>query len=238
MALPLKEIEEFKTKYEDIYEITIGDKEGEFSYTFIYRLIGKKEYNDIMDDEVDILQSQERVCNLCILYPESDFTEGLAGIAEVLSNHIIHSSSLMQGQQVELLSNYREEMMIFDYQIDCIIHEAFPEYPIEEIGNWTIDKTMYYLSRAEYILKELRGVPLQYIPQEEAIPQEQQYQNTFHANKNDVSPSQMEDEGLKLIMENETKKGKQINTELSNVNDMMPELSWFASEENLKGEFD
>ena len=92
-------------------------------------------------------------------------------------------------QAEEIILDYREEMYMYDFQVDCIIHEAFPEFPIEEIQAWNNFKTMFYLSRAEFILKELRGVPLLSVEEVAAMQngqvQEQeeqpQYQQYFEA---------------------------------------------------------
>ena len=50
-------------------------------------------------------------------------------------------------------------MYDLDNQITCLINEAFPNIDIEEIEKWDVDKTTKYLSRAEWKLHNLRGIP-------------------------------------------------------------------------------
>ena len=49
-------------------------------------------------------------------------------------------------------------MFDIDNQIICVIHEAFPQYDIEEIEDWDVDKMTKYLTRAEWKLTNLRGL--------------------------------------------------------------------------------
>lgn len=48
-------------------------------------------------------------------------------------------------------------MFGLDNQITCIINEAFPQFDIEEIENWDVERTAKYLSRAEWKLQNFRG---------------------------------------------------------------------------------
>lgn len=244
------QIEKWKQQYRDVYQIEISDREQEFTYTFIYRNIGRKEYNQLLLQYENQAELQEAVCKTCVLHPEYDFSKGIAGIAETLSNTIIHTSHLLEGEAQALLQQYREEMHYMDYQVDCIIHEAFPHIPLEEISNWTMDKTMYYLSRAEWILVNLRGVPLQYV-EDPAVAQQQdtekeQYQYNF-TNQQQQSQSESEEKPQKegmlseqelmaMIAEKEAEHGRTINP---NTNlDILPELNWFKAEEEVTGDFD
>lgn len=251
-------IDAWKEKWENIYSLEIGDQEGQFSHTFYFREISKKEYNNLLLSDLNQAVLEEEVCSLCVLYPEFDFSNPYerAGIAKILADHILNESYLLEGQAEELLELYRQEMQYLDFQTECIIHEAFPYIPLEEISNWTIQKTMYYLSRAEFILRELRGVPLSYVdPNATAEGQQQAYQNNF-VNENqmqqqeNMQPSQQlepkqvkeghlpEDELLKMLAQEEAKHGRDINYRQEGMDQMMPELSWFKAEEEIMGDFD
>jgi hypothetical protein len=226
-------IQQWKQMYEAVYSITILNQD------FIFRVIGREEYKAILEQDLSIGQFQEEICRVAVLYPQDfDYREGLAGIAETLSNAILEMSGLHQGQAKALLDQYRDEMMIFDYQVDCIIHEAFPQYSIEEIQNWSVKKMMYYLSRAEWILKNLRGVPLLSM---EDILQQQETENPVQPqppsveqkqngslSKEEVEALLSQKEGRPISLDNESKLGQ----------DLFPELSWFKAEEELKGEYD
>ena len=52
-----------------------------------------------------------------------------------------------------------KKMQNVDRQISCIIHEAFPEYDIEDIDNWNMLRTTDFLIRSEWILRTIQGKP-------------------------------------------------------------------------------
>lgn len=180
---------EWKEMYEEVYQVNLIDKDKENVFSFIFHTLGREEYKSLIRDDVDEVQFQEIICYHAVLYPDDyDFSNGLAGIPEILSDIIIETSGLHLGQAKQILDHFREQMMIYDYQADCIIHEAFPEFTIEEIQSWSNKKTMYYLSRAEWILINLKGVPL--VPLDQQVTKDmqslqEQYQYNF---QNDQPP--------------------------------------------------
>lgn len=127
---------------------------------FMYRPIGRKEYRQVLEsNEVNDLEKEEIICEICTLWPEDfDFEDCDAGIPTVLYNKIIENSYLDSEKSVRELANYyRREMYEKDHQITCIINEAFPNIDIEEIEEWDMDKTIKYFSRAEWKLVNFRG---------------------------------------------------------------------------------
>lgn len=255
-----KLIDEWKTKWRNVYFLEIYDQEKEFNYPFYFREITKREYNELLLMQYGQAEMEEEICRICVLYPKFDFSDPYerAGIAKTLADHIIYESHLMENQAEELLNRYRQEMMLFDYQAECIIHEAFQNIPLEEIRNWTIEKTMYYLSRAEYVLRELRGIPLQYIDTNEQA-EAQQYQHHFvnpkyqEKQKESVAHQEekqakekkppkegmlSEEELMRMLAEEENKHGRTINPHYNTTDEVFPELSWFKAEEELLGDFD
>ena len=187
------DIKKWKKKHEDIYIIGLEDVEGEYFEAFIYRTLGREEYKYLFLNYIDDMTTfQELVCETAILYPAKyDFENCVAGFPEVLSNMILESSGFAEGQALQLLATYREQMYEYDFQVDCMIHEAFPDKSIEEIQMWNNHKTMYYLSRAEFILAGIRGHNIMTIEDaissaleiEEAIKDQEEtgYDNNFYA---------------------------------------------------------
>lgn len=248
---------EWKEKYDEIYELRIGDKEGEFLVSFIFRLIGRAEYEQLLALELEEGQMQEAVCHTVTLHPPFDFENDRAGFAEVLYQHIMDLSGFQPNQPLALLQHYRDEMLVFDYQADCIIKEAFPEFDLEEISNWTARKTMYYLSRAEWILQNLRGVPLNPhevlegqpgpIPQK---PMQMMPPAPIHEQTPVSAPSEPKKPGehlteeevmqmLQASMASHPVAPKQIDPrKQTQLNDLFPELSWFKGEEEMKGDYE
>lgn len=146
-------IDKLKAEFETVYQIVIGKQ------TFIFRPLGRIEYAEIVVQDLELGLFQEEICTKATLYPINyDFSIGLGGTAETLSDQILDASGLHEGQIFDILMDYRLEMDNFDFQIDSIIHEVYPEYPIEEIERWPIRKTLYYYSRAEWVLRNVRGV--------------------------------------------------------------------------------
>lgn len=129
---------------------------------FIYRSLGRSEYKEIMQNtEIDDFTKEDVICDVCTLFPQNfDFANCAAGIPGQLTEQIIKNSLLdSMATRKNILIYYRQEMYSLDEQISCLIHEAFPRFDIEEIEAWDVERTTKYLSRAEWILQNLRGVP-------------------------------------------------------------------------------
>jgi hypothetical protein len=171
--IDINNILQWKHTYGEIYQMEI------LGQHFIFRALGREEYKGIVLMDLELGDFQEAICFSSIIYPDNyDYTRGIAGVAEVLSDGILDASGLHMGQAKELLDNYRDEMYNYDYQVDVLIHEAFPEFTLEEIATWPVRKTMFYLSRAEWILRNLKGVMIQTIDEamQEQLEYEQQMQ--------------------------------------------------------------
>lgn len=144
-----------KEKYRNVFLHQFG------STVIFYRSIGRKEYRTIIDDQLmNDFQKENVICELCTLYPkEINFNDVDAGIPSKLTELIIKNSFLdsIEARQ-KLLGYYRAQMYDLDNQISCLINEAFPQFDIEEIEEWDVDKTTKYLSRAEWKLHNLRGL--------------------------------------------------------------------------------
>lgn len=244
----IQQILEWKRDYGDVFQLVIGERE------FVYRPIGREEYKQIILMDLDLGEFQEMICSLGVIYPEVyDYTKGVAGIAAVLSDAILDASGLLDGQAGELLQEFQEEMLNFDYQADCVIHEAFPEYTLEEISTWPVRKTMYYLSRAEWVLQTLKGVPVQMLkpgqaeeegqqqappPTPPPMPIENQHEMpTPQTAPKDTQPegvAQTEEEVLAMLAST----GQKVTNPTTGMDEVYPELNWFKHMDELKGEFD
>ncbi|MEB9509586.1 hypothetical protein P4I85_14405 [Bacillus cereus] len=254
--LTINNLIEWKQQFGDIYQLDILEQ------TYIFRALGREEYKEIVLLDLDLGEFQEVICSQVVIYPyDYDYSVGIAGIAEILSDGILDVSGLHLQQAKELLDQYREEMVNYDYQVDCMIHEAFPEYPIEVIASWPVRKTMYYLSRAEWILQNLKGIRIESIDetmmndaqqqqgqynqqmQREMPKQNAQYENQFtnqqtppQNSKKTLSDADMNNEAAVLAMLAES--GAKVTTPATNFEEVHPELGWFKHQDELKGEFD
>lgn len=262
-------INSWKKKYEHIYKVIFENKNKDYSQLFIFRVPGREEWKQItFIYRENPMKLQEKMCSVCTLYPKNfDFENGLAGYAEVLNNIILRIGGYQEGQAKEALDAFRQELEFQDYQSDCLIHEAFPEYSIEEIQKWTNLKLTYYLSRAEFILKQLRGVQIiiegseeakQIQAQQQQGSQQKTYQHNFKMNdvnspllhakkpqkskKNPKEQSQTirnEEDLLKKLAENEAIHGRKIAPPSTHFDELdRQEANYDVIHDRLKGDFD
>lgn len=149
-------IDSIESEYRD-YFIDKVDNE-----IFIYTPLGRKDWIDICErTDLNQFKKEELICSLCTIYPKDyDFTECLAGIPTELSRLIIEHSYLTKNDMINMIEYYRNDMNTVNNNITCLINEAFPNYDIEEIENWGMDRTIKYFTRAEWKLVNLRGLPL------------------------------------------------------------------------------
>ena len=122
--------------------------------------------------------------------------------------------------RVAIMDYFRSEMFDFQEQVTCIINEAFPQYDIEEIENWGIERTAKYLSRAEWKLQNLRGLTMN----EELMHNMQQAAvNNVQNEREETSPSKSE-------AKQEKSSGKQRMTpeKLAELKAKFPEIDWDA----------
>ena len=146
---------EFAQKYRNVFTFHTDDE------VFIYRSLSRQEYREIISDKrFNDYEKEELICDQCMLYPENyDWDNCPAGIPSELHKEILRNSYLDSiERRVNLHLYYRAEMFDLDNQITCIISEAFPQYDIEEIEQWDMEKTTKMLSRAEWKLQNFHGM--------------------------------------------------------------------------------
>lgn len=131
---------------------------------FAWRPLTRAEYKHLLMAELPPAELEELICQTCTLYPvDYDFSNcEVAGIPTSLAREILEKSGFsVDGKPSELaqewLANFRQEMQLAENQIDCVIVAAFPQFTLEEVADWTVEKALYYYSRAEWILRHLRG---------------------------------------------------------------------------------
>lgn len=152
-----KLIDRFKEEYKNIYLYQFEDQ------VFIYRAVGRKEYTDLaLKDSIGDEEKEEQLCKICTLFPKNYDFENCeeAGLPTLLANEIIENSYLSKENRDRVMAYYRNEMYNLDNQINCIILSAFPHLRLEEIENWDVVTANKYLSRAEWILHNIGGIPL------------------------------------------------------------------------------
>lgn len=185
-----EELEEFYADCVDRYGSVFTQEFEEYGI-FIFRSIGRKDFRQIRDATIlEDYEKEELICETCVLYPPNfDYANcDLAGLPTQLAQLILDKSLLRDSDQmIKAIHYFRDEFYnSLDDQITCTIHEAFPEYRIDEIENWDVLKTAQFMVQSEYILHNLRGVPMvdtsghsvEFMPasqaQQQATPQQTQ----------------------------------------------------------------
>ena len=199
----IQQIQNWKEKYWDIYYIEICEEQ------FLFREISCHEYRTgIRVFDQDTVSLEEYICKVCVLEPpDYDFAGCTAGIPTVLSNIILNESGFGEPIKPNRLNDYMEkfraDMQLVNNQMSCVIKEAFPNFSLEEIENWPMQKIAWYFSRAEFILHEFRGISL--------IP-------------NDAQPQQKPKPGPAIQKETNSESGK-FEYQLNGQSSDFPELS-------------
>jgi hypothetical protein len=149
---------DWKEQHWNIYYAEIDEEQ------FLFREVSCHEYRTGIrvfgDDTVSL---EEYICKLCVLEPSDyDFTNCIAGIPTTLAKLILNESGFGEATDPNRLSDYlekfRDEMLLVNNQMACAIKEAFPNFSLEEIENWPMQKVAWYFSRAEFILRQYRGI--------------------------------------------------------------------------------
>lgn len=152
-----KVLKEFKEKYKNIFVFQFGEQ------VFIYHTIGRKDYKElVLNKDIDEQEKEEILCAKCTLYPANyDFANcEEAGLPTRLAEEIINNSYISKENRDKVLAYFRNEMFDVDNQINGIILSAFPTLNLEEVENWDVITAAKYLSRAEWMLHNINGIPL------------------------------------------------------------------------------
>lgn len=151
---------ELKQEWGQIFEDEILGK------IFIWRPLSRQEYKDIISLDISTEEQEELICQACILEPSIEEFKSFSGkyglVATTLADMIIGTSCLDNESIMSKLSAYRAQVQQFESQMDLVIFEGFSgRYSLEEIKSWPMEKAISYFAQAEWILKVLRGVPLE-----------------------------------------------------------------------------
>ena len=210
----------FKEKYRNVFITQLGQQ------SFVYRALGRAEYRKILENEdFNDFEKEELICDVCLLWPEIfDWDSCDAGIPSELMANILKNSYLDNStSRKAILDHYRSEMFDLDNQITCIINEAFPQFDIETIDEWDVEKTTKYLSRAEWKLHNFRG--LEFIePQGEFLNEEEQQQEIQTEELVHEQPRKEVDS--KPTIRGGSRKNKLTPEKLAELKAKMPEIDW------------
>lgn len=216
-------ISELESKYRNVFWTIF---EGE---AYVYKAIGRRDFRDIASNpNLSDEDKKDEIIKACIVYPEDfDLDDCIAGLINILFDKIIEVSYLKdEDSRANVMQYYRQDMYDLDNQITCLINEAFPNYDIEEIENWDLERTAKYLSRAEYKLQNFRGFTFndEYLINTSSVNQEQQQ-------------VQQEERSNEVRESNNPKKERLTPEKLRQLQAQFPEIDW-ANDAVAKGGID
>lgn len=153
-----QQVEIWYEEYGEIYTAEVNDT------IFIFRGVSKAEFDKSFKLYPDPQDREEYICRTCVLEPHiEDYSlEIFAGIPGVLCQMILEESGYTSDPTKVnmLIKEYEDELSNPQQRIPLIIKEVFQEYTLEEIEHWPLERTIYYYTRANWVLQNLRGVIL------------------------------------------------------------------------------
>jgi hypothetical protein len=188
-------IAELKSKFGEIHAVEV-EETGEL---YLFRLLTRKEYAEIMMIAGnDKNMKEELICQVAVVWPEGlNFAQGDAGLPSLIAPEIVNESGFGTLQKSHYYFNfYRSQMSLFDKQAEAAIQAAFPDITDEEMMDWTVDKLMQKLAKAEWILKNVKGYPVSFEEQSVEETTEEVEPPTFKELGN-----QMREQGLDPMIE-------------------------------------
>lgn len=214
-------VAELESKYRNIFWTIF---EGE---AYIYKALGRRDFRKIVSNEnLSTEDKKDEIIKACVVYPEDfDIDDCIAGLINVLYSKIMEVSYLSDEEsKANVIEYYRQDMYSLDNQITCLINEAFPNFDIEEIENWDLERTAKYLSRAEYKLQNFRGFEFN----------EAYFQGTTTVEQ----PQEQQEETAEEVKEQiQSKKEKMTPERLRQLQAQFPEIDW-ANDVVAKGGID
>ena len=140
----------FRNAYEEVYLTTVNDVD------YIWRTLTQKEHKEIAEFATDNYDAYERICQTAILYPEYDYMDGgLAYLPETIAPHILNESGYgAYRKEQPLLTIFRNQVSSdFLMQATILINRAFSYITLDEMENWTKEKILKYVAKAEWSLR-------------------------------------------------------------------------------------
>lgn len=203
---------------------------------FCFRLLTRREYQDIADENKSPLDKELEVCKLCVLYPEKfDFETSPAGVPTKLCESILTHSYLDEDAFNEIKDQFYQRFDD-DSRLRLIIHEAFPEHSVEEIQTWDLIKTADYITRSEFVMDYIRDNKVE---QEIKPPEEESYdldkQETYEIPEHKPE-EQKEDEDMVIKWKKPKSKKQQLTREkLRELQERYPDIDWAHDSVAMRG---
>jgi len=140
----------WKKEYRDIYKTVLNGN------IYIFRLLTRGEYIDILGLQDSGYDGQDLILKSCMLYPKfskKKFDSYLAGEVDYLAGKILQLSGFSNSDSIlNDIEKERQKVDILDNQIIVLICKAFPHLTPYDIDKLNYKQLLRYLVMAESIL--------------------------------------------------------------------------------------
>jgi len=150
---------------------------------FVFRTLTRKEYRDITNLTQDDHDMEDAICQAAILEPaDIDFENyPLAGVSAYACPMIVEASNFTSlGSVLDAYEKGKRKTKQFDQECMAVVKAAMPEYSYEQMEDWTWDRLMLAVARAERILN-LKGHNIQLTTNQQEV--EEYAENSGSDNK-------------------------------------------------------
>jgi hypothetical protein len=121
---------------------------------FVFRTLTRKEYKDVLSVIHDDEELEDAVCQVGLIYPEDMvFAEcPIGGLTQHVSPIIIENSGFNSLEKViEIHDEMKEKIKSFDQECMNVVKAMMPEYTYDQMEDWTWEKLMNMVARAERV---------------------------------------------------------------------------------------
>lgn len=141
--------------YGDVYRVNICNID------FFFRLPSREEFEVFMTSSPDGFEFEDNISRLCTIIPQDfDFANCKAGIPAMLCVTILQLAGYGGDNAAFQLQQARSKMELLENQMDAVIMTAFPQYKDDELRRMTRPRQFELYAKAEWALRELRGITL------------------------------------------------------------------------------
>lgn len=120
----------------------------------IFRPLSRREFNFFSDEiKIDPIDTISNIIKKCVIYPEIDEYDLLAGIDEYVYNAIIlYSGFQSEDVLADAVDRHRKYATSLEAAITMFICKAFPRYTPSDIDEMPLEEIIYLASLSEQIL--------------------------------------------------------------------------------------
>lgn len=159
---------EWKKQYGYVYFTEVNGNE------FIFRLLGNKEYETLQSACTDLTDLDEKIAQLCVLYPEIDdwSTSIYAGYTTAIGQAIREESLITPKEDGsgDFKTIIEQETLkldnLFAAQMPLIIKHAFPEYTLADLENLSMRAQIELYAKAAWMAKTFDGLEFSFTDEE------------------------------------------------------------------------